>query len=117
MQSNIFVKMAPLLKEKKFDLVALETFFKRYHTGEWIYPSAMRRVLNLSIQQIYEVLEEGVTCGVFEQNLEIYCPNCHRFAGIQYKTVYNIPGEVNCIHCDFEIEHPLKHAIVIYRVL
>lgn len=119
MQSNIFVRVLPLLREMKsnLDLAALETFLDRYHKGEWIYPSAMHRKLNLSIQEVYKILEAGVTAGVLEQNLEIYCPKCQRFIGVRYKTLYDIPDEVYCVHCDFEIEHPLKHAIIIYRVL
>lgn len=119
MQLDIFAKMAPLLKEKKpeLDLGLLEKFFKRYRQGQWIYPSAMQREMKIRIQEVYDILEEGVEAGVLEQNLAIYCPACHRFAGSRFKTIYDIPEEVYCLHCDQEIMHPLQHAIVIYKVL
>lgn len=119
MQSNIFAKVAPLLKEMKFDtdFKSLETFLSRYHTAQWIYPSAMQRELHLAIQDVYTVLEAGVMANVLEQNLEIYCPHCQRFVGVRYKTLYDIPEEISCVHCDTEVEHPLQHAIVIYKVL
>ena len=77
----------------------------------------MQRELKLNIQDVYKILEEAVKVGVLEQYLEIYCPKCQRFVGVRYKTIYDIPDEVSCMHCDTEIEYPLQHAIVIYRVL
>lgn len=119
MQSNIFATVAPLLKERKltYDGEALKEFFKHYRSGEWIYPDAMHRALSLTIQEVYEILEAGVDAKALEQNLEVYCPRCQRFVGKRYKSIFDIPEEVNCVHCDFEIEDPLRHAIVIYKVL
>ena len=55
--------------------------------------------------------------GVLEQWLEIYCPNCSRFTGQWFKNIEDIPEQVNCFNCGEDIENPLKHAVVIYRVL
>ena len=45
MQSNIFQTVAPLLKEKKFniDLDSFLDFMKQYHSNDWIYPDAILR--------------------------------------------------------------------------
>lgn len=119
MQSNIFAKVAPLLKEKKFniDCDALISFLSYYHVNEWIYPDAIQRELSIDIKIVYEVLELCVDEGLLEQYLQIYCPKCQRFTGNCYKTVLEIPEFVNCVHCDTEIETPLQHAIVIYKVI
>lgn len=119
MQSNIFARVEPLLKEKKFniDTEALIVFLNRYHKNDWIYPDAVYRNLKIDIKIIYEILEFCVDEGILQQYLQIYCPKCQRFTGAYYRTIYEIPDEVNCIHCDDEIVAPLEHAIIIYKVL
>ena len=119
MQSNIFVKVAPLLEEKKFniDTDAFISFMSKYHKNNWIYPDAIQRELHVHIKYVYEALEVCVEEGLLEQYLQIYCPRCQRFTGSYYKTALEIPEFVNCVHCDEEIENPLRHAILIYKVL
>lgn len=119
MQSNNFQKVVPLLKEKKFniDCDAFISFMAQYRAGYWIYPDALHRELGLSIKDIYNILEICVDAGIVEQYLQIYCPACQRFTGNIYKTILEIPEFVDCVHCNKEIENPLQHAIIIYRVL
>lgn len=119
MQSNIFQTVAPLLKEKKFniDLDAFMEFMKQYHFNEWIYPDAIHRELGMDLKVIYDILEICVDNNIVEQYLNIYCPECQRFTGNIYKTALEIPEFVNCVHCGAEIENPLQHAIIIYKVL
>lgn len=119
MQSNIFVTVEPLLKEKKFniDCDSLMRFLNRYHHDEWIYPDAMHRNCRINIKEAYEILELCVDNGILEQYLQIYCPRCQRFTGNCYKTVFDIPTDINCVHCGEDVEQPLKHAIIIYKVL
>ena len=118
MQSNIFVQAEPLLKAKKLniDTQVLINYLGRYKTGDWIYPSALHRVLKLDIKSIYEALDICTDAGIIEQYLEIYCPTCQKFTGRYFKKIVDIPDEVYCESCDTEITDPLEHAIVIYRV-
>ena len=119
MLSNIFAKVVPLLKEKKFDIDydALAKFLERYKPGDWLYPDAMHRNLKMSIKTVYEILELCVEMKTLEQYLQIYCPRCQKYTGQYYKTIAEIPDEINCLHCDYEILNPLNHAIIIYKVL
>lgn len=119
MQSNIFAQVAPLLREKKcdIDIDSIIGFLGRYRSGEKIYPSAIHRELKISIVVAYEVLELISDNGLIDPWLEIYCPFCHRFTGYAYKTISELPEEVNCPHCDNEVSNPGRHAVVIYRVL
>lgn len=119
MQSNIFAKVAPLLKEKKFniDCDAFVSFMGKYKSKNWVYPDALHRELSLSLKNIYDILEFCVEYRVLEQYLQIYCPNCQRFTGNYYKTILEIPDFVDCVHCDIEITNPIQHAIIIYKVL
>ncbi len=117
MLSNIFVKVAPLLEEKKYNTDLIIGFLGKYKSTQYIYPSAMHRELKIDIKAVYEILELCVEIGLVEQWLEIYCPKCKRFTGQCFKTVEEIPEELYCLNCDEEILHPLKHALVIYKVL
>lgn len=119
MQSDIFVKAAPLLKESglNIDYDAFISFLTRYKPNDWIYPTAIHRKLKIEVKDIYDVLELLRTNGYVDQYLEIYCPNCQRYTGQYFKTIGEIPPEVYCEHCDTEIINPLEHASVIYKVL
>lgn len=118
MQSNIFVRAVPLLKERQFsiDYEKIVEFLGHYKSQDWIYPSALHRKLKLDLKLIYEVLELCADLGLIEQYMEIYCPNCNRYTNQWFKTITDIPEEIYCPHCDEVINNPLEHAIVIYRV-
>lgn len=118
MQSNIFAKVAPLLKEKKFnvDCDVIISFLSNYNYNDWIYPDAMHRKLKLSIQDIYDILEICAKENLLTKYLQIYCPKCQRFTGNCYKTILEVPELINCIHCDEEINNALRHSIIIYKV-
>lgn len=119
MQSNIFVKVAPLLKGMKFniDADAVLEFLGRYGSKDFIYPNAVHRKLKIDIKIIYEILEICAENELVEPCLEIYCPICNRFTGECFDRLQDIPEQVYCLNCDEEVENPLKHAIVVYRVL
>ncbi len=119
MLSNIYAKVAPLLKDRELnsDVDSILNFLGKYKTKELLYPSALHRKLKIDIRVIYEVLEACVQIGIVEQYLEIYCPVCCRFTGQRFKHIEDIPEEVSCLNCGEEVMHPLKHAVVIYRVL
>lgn len=120
MPSDIFVKLAPLLKEKKFNIdcdAVVDFLNQHYRSGQWIYPDALHRNLKISIVDAYEVMEVCVEVGIVAQYLQIYCPYCQRFTGNYYKTLFDIPEDIGCVHCDNEVENPAEHAVIIYRVL
>lgn len=119
MQSNIYAKVAPLLKElpPDYDTAALKSFLNLYQSGMYIYPNAMQRQLRINIIEVYKILELCVRAGILEQALEVYCPRCQRFSGSKFSSIFDVPDEVFCVHCDEMVERPIQHAIVIYRVL
>lgn len=119
MRSNIFVKVAPLLEEKKLniDVNAFVDFLGHYKAGDWIYPTVIHRKLKYDVKDIYMALEILNKAGIIEQYLEIYCPSCQRYTGQYFKTIGEVPGEIYCDNCDYEIIDPLEHASVIYKVL
>lgn len=118
MQSSIFAQVAPLLKEKNFDanIDAFVDFMNHYHECDWIYPSVIHRKLKLDIKIVYELMEFLADQNYLTVYLQIYCPNCQRYTGFSYKSISEIPREISCLNCDYEITDPIKHAVVVYRV-
>ena len=118
MQSNIFAQVAPLLKEKNFD-ISIDDFvdiMSHYNASEWVYPSVIHRKLQIDIKTVYELLEFLTAKNYLTPYLQIYCPNCKKYTGFYYKTIGEIPSEISCLNCDYEITNPINHAIVVYRV-
>ncbi len=118
MQSISLAQVEHLLKEKSFD-VDIEKFieFLKLVKYKWIYPDAVQRFLQTDIVKVYELLDFLMDNGYVEQSLEIYCPNCNRYVGQHYKTIFELPEVVNCPHCDYEIMEVTQNAIIIYRVI
>lgn len=118
MQSNILAQVEHLLKDQKFDIdVDLLIGFFKMVKYKWIYPDAVQRFTKASIVEIYNVLDFLANKGYLEQNLEVYCPNCNRYIGQHYKTIFELPEEVYCPHNDCIINNVAQNAVIIYRVL
>ena len=118
MQLNIFLKVAPFLKEKEYKsedvLIFLE---KNYKSGDWIYPGIVGRKTNNDIKNVYAVLEECCKQKIIERYFDIYCPICCRLIGERYVSFISIPNDLFCPICDNEIKESYKKAIIIYKVL
>lgn len=119
MQLNIFAKTVPLLEEKnyEFDFKKIIDFLGYYTAGNWVYPSAIHRNIDLPIINIYAVLEELAEMKLIERFFEIYCPSCNKYTGNVFDTLAGIPEIVYCPHCDYEIEKPYPNAFIVYKVL
>lgn len=118
MQLNFLAQVEHLLKEKKFN-IDVDKFieFLGLVKYKWIYPDAVQRFTQASIVEIYNVLDFLMDKGYVEQSLEIYCPNCNRYIGQHYKTIFDLPTEVYCPHNDCEITDVAQNAIIIYRIV
>ncbi len=118
MQSNIFLKMAPLLEEKKYNSKNVLIFLdEHYKSGEWIYPGVIVRETNNDIKDVYEILEKCLNQGIVGRYFDIYCSNCCNLTGERYSSFISIPKETFCPHCDNEITNCYEKAVIIYRVL
>ena len=84
--------------------------------GQWIYPGEIHRKLKIPITYVYEVLDSCVDEDIIEQYLDIYCTHCKCTTGYRYKTVAEVPDKLKCKQCNYELQHPLETAIVIYRM-
>ena len=117
MQLSTFMKVAPLLKEKKYNYIAVLQFLdKYYHSSDWIYPVAISKKTKVNIKDVYEILEECVGCDIIKRCFNIYCPNCCRFTNETYDNYIAIPNKIFCPQCDYEITNCYEKIVVIYRV-
>lgn len=96
---------------------AVLNFLQNYSAGDWIYPCVIQDALGLDIKVVYQVLNSLEADRIVEQYLELHCPTCHRFPGLCYKTIGDIPKEMSCPSCGEKITSPLSHAEVIYRTV
>lgn len=96
---------------------AILNFLQNYSAGDWIYPRVIQDALALDIKVVYQALGSLETDRIVEQYLELHCPACHRFSGLFYKTIGDIPEEISCPSCGEKITNPLSHAEVIYRLV
>lgn len=117
MQSNIFLKVAPLLKEKRYNYLAVLQFLDDYYKpSDWIYPVVVSKTTKVGIKDVYEILEECVGRDIINRIFNIYCPHCCRFTNETYDNYISIPNETFCPHCDNEITKCFEKVVVIYRV-
>lgn len=96
---------------------AILNFLQNYSAGDWIYPCVIQDALDLDIKVVYQVMDSLEADSIVEQYLELHCPTCHRFSGLFYKTIGDIPEEISCPSCGEKITSPLSHAEVIYRMV
>lgn len=96
---------------------AILNFLQNYSIGDWIYPRVVHDALELDIKVVYQVMDSLEADRIVEQYLELHCPTCHRFPGLFYKTIGDIPAEIFCPSCGEKITSPLSHAEVIYRLV
>lgn len=124
MQSNTLAQMERLLKEKKFN-INVEKFieFIKISKNNWIYPDALQRYIKCDIVDMYIALEYLVDNNVLENYIEVYCPKCYRYIGYYYKTLFEVPDDIGCPHCDKEIENKdhnnttTNNTIVVYKAV
>lgn len=96
---------------------AILNFLQNYSAGDWIYPCVIHDALGLDINVVYQALGSLESDSIVEQYLELHCPTCHRFPGLFYKTIGDIPAELFCPSCGEKIPNPLSHIEVIYRMV
>ncbi|MED1602648.1 hypothetical protein [Alkalihalophilus marmarensis] len=108
--------MEKTINPKRVDITINQLRF--YKSGDIIYPGALIRKTNLSMKNVYILLESIESIGLIERNFEVFCPKCKRYTGDVYETLNQIPNELFCGECGNELGiDPLDNTIVVYKVL
>ena len=118
MQEGISMEAARLLEKEETNINVKEfaDLLAHYKAGDIVFPGAIQRNLKCKVGDVYNALDVLKRNGVVEQVFDVYCPSCQRHAGWHYKSIEEIPDEVFCGNCDFEIEDPLSNTVVLYQI-
>ena len=94
----------------------LKDYFDKYERGDYIYPSIVMKELNISIQDAYQLCCDMEDDGLLTSLLEMYCPYCESFTGIQYQSFFEVPKEIVCPKCGKKLhgDDMYENQIVVY---
>lgn len=80
-----------------------------------ILPGTIASKINVSIKDVYFVLEKLVQIGLLEQILLYVCPNCGEIAEEEYESINCLPDTFCCNTCHKETENVLENVIIAYK--
>ena len=64
------------------DIEAIINFFSNYKKGDFIYPSVLKRHLNIDEKEIYKILSILEKSNLLKIYYEYFCYNCNRSSGL-----------------------------------
>lgn len=111
---NIEENLKEHLETEKLE--KLQSLFKFYRQGQYIYPGVLIRHLNISMKKAYQILEAVRELGFIAPNYEVYCFSCSKFTGFSFETIGQLPEYIECEECGKELD-PLEESVVVYKVL
>ena len=94
----------------------MEHFFRRYETGNIIFPGVIKRKLSIGLKKAYQFLDILEKYNIVEKNYEYYCHDCGKFCDDIYETIGDIPEEMYCEYCNRALNFE-QNAVVVYKVL
>jgi hypothetical protein len=93
----------------------LITLLKNYEKNRIVYPGTIKRHLNISMKESYEVLNILLKEGILSMCFEVYCNSCEKFQNNIYDNVKDIPEDLTCEYCGHEFNR-LEDSIVVYKI-
>ncbi len=117
MLSNTLSQIEVIIQNKLDDVVLNELmdFFKHYKKGMWLYPGVFIRKYNISMECIYEILNEMEKQGIIQSYYELYCSQCQKSNGV-VKLFNELPETFECELCNCELP-TIENAVIIYQVI
>lgn len=91
-------------------------FINIFKKDRWIYPGAIKRKTSISIEKIYNILNEMQKHGLLQSYFEISCSKCSKSLGDVVESYNDIPNEIYCDHCH-ETINGHDFAVLIYKVI
>lgn len=103
-----------LSRQIKSDINIIANFFDGYKKGDFIYPSVLKRKLNIDDKEIYIILSNLEKAGLLKINYEYFCYNCNTSSNI-YEYYSDLPDLYTCENCDDDLT--LENVKVVYKVM
>lgn len=94
----------------------LVQLLQNYRVNMWLYPGVIKRKLNMSIPDIYEVLQILQEEGYLESYYELYCSHCQKSNGTVIRYFSELPDTFECEVCHAELP-ALENTVLIYKVV
>lgn len=115
LQKRIEILIEPL-RLAPYQSKKVKVFFEYKEPGDLIYPGVLKSKANLTLDTVYDLLEELRKEMYLEVEYELICPRCHHKRGIYLNALTDWPTSSTCDSCNEEI-NPLTDSIVLYKVL
>lgn len=96
------------------DIESIIIFLSHYKKGEFIYPSVLKRNLNINEKETYKILSTLEKFKLLKIYYEYFCYNCNGSSKL-YKYYSELPKECLCPNCEDNLT--LENVRVIYRVM
>lgn len=87
-----------------------------YKKDMWIYPSVLKRELEISVNTAYNILNVLEDASIIERYYELYCFDCQRSTGLFKRTINEIPDEFECDNCQKTLL-ALENCRVVFMVV
>ncbi|MBO5120657.1 MAG: hypothetical protein J6C28_03100 [Bacilli bacterium] len=96
------------------DMDKLAEFLELYEVNDYIYPSALKKYLNLSTEKTYEVLSLLEKEQILKMVFFVECFDCNRKVN-EYDELWKIKNDV-CDECENKLIFP-NNVKVVYKVV
>ncbi len=96
------------------DIDAITNFFNNYKKGDFIYPSVLKRKLDINEKETYKILSVLEKSNLLKINYEYFCYNCNKSSKL-YEYYSELPESYACDNCEDNLT--LDNVRVVYKVI
>lgn len=97
-----------------YDIEAIINFLSNYKKGDFIYPSVLKRHLNINEKEIYKILSILERSNLLKIYYEYFCYNCNSSSEL-YEYYSRLPESYICENCENNLT--LDNVRVVYKVI
>lgn len=118
MLQDTLIVLEKILEKKTLNTIQREKLiklFKSCRPATQIYPGVFARKAEVSVKDIYLILDELEKLHIVSAHFEIICCECNRTIGNDYRSISDIPDKVYCENCNNEMEG-MNNAFLVYKV-
>ena len=120
MLQSTLAKIEALINQNELinnvDSKKVSNLLNYYKKDMWIYPSVLKRKLQVDIKTAYSILNLLEDQDLIERYYELYCIDCQHSTGLLKKTMNEIPDEFECDTCQRTL-FALENCRVVFVVV
>ena len=120
MLQSTLAKIEALINQNELinnvDSKKVSNLLNYYKKDMWIYPSVLKRKLQVDIKTAYSILNLLEDQDLIERYYELYCFDCQHSTGLLKKTMNEITDEFECDTCQRTL-FALENCRVVFVVV